>query len=92
MSTSPISKSSVESTAGVENQYVFFKSPMGESKALETALNNELLSSHGHTTGTSKSVFSPPPFCNSWANSRANKIQPGKHLAITVMAAGAGDS
>ena len=31
---------------------------MGKSKALETALNNKLLSSHEHLK---KGIFSPPP-------------------------------
>jgi hypothetical protein len=34
------------------------KGPMGKCKALETALNNKLLSSHEHLK---KGVFSPPP-------------------------------
>ena len=33
---------------------------MGKCKALETALNNKLLSSHEHLK---KCIFSPPPVC-----------------------------
>ena len=36
------------------------KGPMGKCKALETALNNKLLSSHEHLK---KGVFSPLPLC-----------------------------
>ena len=61
------------------------KGPMGKSKALETALNNKLLSSHEHLK---KGVFSPPPSVSpsSYASAASRSPSPllSRYCCVTL--------